>query len=58
MYVWDLQTKEVVQVLEGHSDVVLGVSAHPTQPMFASCGTDKDLRSIRQIGRASCRERV
>mmetsp|Transcript_55952 Transcript_55952/g.121792 ORF Transcript_55952/g.121792 Transcript_55952/m.121792 type:complete len:357 (+) Transcript_55952:125-1195(+) len=47
IYMWDLQTKNVLQVLEGHSDVVLGVSAHPTLEMLASCGTDKDMKSIR-----------
>ena len=35
------------QALSGHSDVVLGVSAHPTKLMIASSGTDKDLKCIR-----------
>ena len=46
-YLWDLQTKSLVQTLEGHSDVVLGVAAHPTKELIATGGTDKDLRSIR-----------
>ena len=36
-----------LQALSGHSDVVLGVSAHPTKLMIASSGTDKDLKCIR-----------
>ena len=81
VYMWDLQSKELLQCLEGHSgapvspvgrpfptlpsplhgqlspppplclargtDVVLGVSCHPSLNMVASGGTDKDLRSIR-----------
>ena len=46
-YLWDLQTKALVQTLEGHADVVLGVSAHPTREIIATGGTDKDLRTIR-----------
>ena len=26
VYIWDLQSRQLVQVLEGHKDVVLGVS--------------------------------
>ena len=30
VYIWDLQSRQLVQVLEGHKDVVLGVSvSHP-----------------------------
>ena len=46
-YLWDLQSKQQVQTLEGHSDVVLGVSCHPKRDMIASGGLDRDLRSIR-----------
>ena len=46
-YLWDLQTKALIQALEGHSDVVLGAAAHPTKELLATGGTDKDLRSIR-----------
>jgi hypothetical protein len=44
---WDLQTKQLLQTLEGHTDVVLGVAAHPSRELIATGGTDKDLRSIR-----------
>ena len=47
VYLWDLQTKALLQTLDGHSDVVLGVSCHPTRDMIASGGLDRDLRSIR-----------
>ena len=43
----DLQSKQQVQTLEGHSDVVLGVACHPTADMIVTGGMDKDLRSIR-----------
>jgi COMPASS component SWD3 len=46
-YLWDLQTKALVQTLEGHSDVVLGVAAHPIRELIVTGGTDKDLKSIR-----------
>lgn len=29
MYLWDLQSREIVQVLEGHTDVVVAVSVSP-----------------------------
>ena len=31
VYVWNLQTKEVVQKLQGHTDVVLCCACHPRQ---------------------------
>jgi len=47
VYMWDLQTKQLLETLNGHSDVVLGVSAHPTRELLATGGTDRDLRTIR-----------
>lgn len=46
-YLWDLQTKQLIQALEGHEATVLGVAAHPARELLATGGTDKDLRSIR-----------
>ncbi|KAL1677643.1 WD40-repeat-containing domain protein [Schizophyllum commune] len=43
VYIWDLQSRQLVQVLEGHKDVVLGVSVHPTKCMLATAAMEKDL---------------
>jgi len=42
-YIWDLQTREIVQVLEGHTDIVVAVATHPTQNMIATGSIDSDL---------------
>lgn len=34
MYLWDLQTREIVQVLEGHTDVVLAVAVSTLNHVF------------------------
>lgn len=35
VYLWDLQSREIVQVLEGHKDVVVAVAVrHPFGPSF------------------------
>jgi COMPASS component SWD3 len=39
---WELQSGNLVSELGGHRDVALGVSAHPTEQMFASCGSTND----------------
>ena len=58
MFLWDVGTKEVVQTLVGHEDVVLGVSAHPKGGVIASCGLDGTVRVWIDKGRMGAGGRV
>jgi len=42
IYIWDINNKEIVQRLEGHKDVVVCVSSHPTKNILASGSLDED----------------
>jgi len=42
VYMWETNSKKVAQKLEGHTDVVLALDTHPTLPLLASGGMDKD----------------
>ncbi|XP_062186731.1 COMPASS-like H3K4 histone methylase component WDR5B, partial [Phragmites australis] len=46
VYIWDLQGRNIVQKLEGHTDTVISVSCHPTDNKIASGGLDND-RTVR-----------
>lgn len=41
---WDVSSKNILQKLEGHTGVVLGVDTHPTEPVIVSGGTDRTVR--------------
>ena len=53
VYIWDLQSKKIVQKLEGHTGtpplycinlgVVLAVASHPSEDIIASGSLDKDV---------------
>lgn len=42
VYLWDLQSRKIVQKLEGHTDAVIAVSCHPKENMIASGALDSD----------------
>ncbi|KIY45419.1 WD repeat-containing protein 5 [Fistulina hepatica ATCC 64428] len=46
VYIWDLQSRKQLQVLQGHTDTVLAIDVHPFKPIIASAGMKHDL-SIR-----------
>jgi len=41
--VWDINSKELVQKLDGHKDVVVAISSHPTRGIIASGALEKDM---------------
>jgi Prp8 binding protein len=50
VYIWDAATKKIAYKLPGHAGSVNEVDFHPSQPIIASCGNDKQiyLGEIRQ----------
>ncbi|KHJ91075.1 WD domain, G-beta repeat protein [Oesophagostomum dentatum] len=46
IYIWDLQTKKIVQTIDCQEDVVLATDCHPTKNIIASSGLGTDF-SIR-----------
>lgn len=41
---WDVSTKNVLQRLSGHDDVVLAVDTHPKEELLATTGLDRTVR--------------
>ena len=41
-YVWDLQSKEVIQVLKGHTAPVVGIDYHPQQNIIVTSSLKED----------------
>jgi len=44
VFLWDVNSKAVLQRLVGHEGVVMGVDVHPTEKLIVSCGMDKTIR--------------
>lgn len=44
IFIWDVTSKKVLQKLEGHDGVVLGVDTHPKGNWLVSGGLDRTVR--------------
>ena len=42
VYIWDLRSRQIVQKLTGHTDMVLAVACHPSKSLIASGALDID----------------
>ena len=43
VHIWDVPTGEELYHLPGHAGSVNEVAFHPTEPIIASCGSDKQI---------------
>lgn len=44
VYMWELNSKKMLQKLEGHTETVTTVTSHPTENLIASGSLDKSIR--------------
>jgi len=44
IFTWDVQSKQILQTIEGHEGVVLGVDTWEEEGLMVSCGLDKTIR--------------
>jgi len=43
VYIWDVASRQLIYKLPGHRGTVVEVAFHPTEPIFGSCSTDKNI---------------
>lgn len=43
-FLWDVSSKDVLQVLEGHEGIVFGVDVRSTDQSIVTCGSDKTIK--------------
>ena len=44
IYLWDVPSKNILQTMEGHESVVLGLDTLSGPDLIASCGIDRTVR--------------
>lgn len=44
VYMWELNSRKLLQKLEGHTEPVMTVACHPTENLIASGSLDKSIR--------------
>lgn len=44
VYMWELNSRKLLQKLEGHTEPVMSVACHPTENLIASGSLDKSIR--------------